>query len=712
MGQEQESKKINESNKVNFADEIARLEEIQEKLLAKQQLDNNLKDFINERLTSNLACFKENFPQVYKRFENFKPEGKYRLFCTDNGEVNVFVEKEQKPLYQESPFAQCKEQVDIFLNGTTTTGAVNSVIEYDPFGQIHFQYKNALIKKIKEELQNPNSLKLSNFESIPAVFMFGIGLGYQIGYLYERIEPVNIYIIEPDLEMFYLSLCVFDYGPWIEYVKAERLGVKFFLSDDKDLLVNDMGEYFTKFPATFANKLLFEHYTTQKLSEFLSTIKMMASSFNLGKGFFDDFLFGFANGCKNIVSGHRVWVYDKKLPNYAKKIPLIMVGNGPSLDKDLPLLKKYQNKAIILACGTAYSVLCRYGIKPDIYVALERISNVYNALISTKEQGEYFDETLCIAPDIVHPKTLSLFKHVVLGLKINEILPIWLTAIKVIPFFKKYTLLNRINPLVSNMGLRVASLLGFSNIYFLGVDNGTAEENNAHSRFSMYYDEKGNLKKGYEKMALNINPESYPGNFRETISTNSLFKSSIRIMNECISEYPNLHYFNCSDGAKIEGAQAIHFSELDWESKSDVNKKAVCDYIEYEMSEPLKVTEDYLKSNLFVDKFNEILDEIIKRLRRKETTRVGFILMEDEIFAYINSYSNHGFALAGCILGSLNQMLASINTVLYSYEDESLALTKGYAFIDDVIEFLEQVRKIYPHCMDYVQGEHKQYQEV
>ncbi|MGN1357152.1 MAG: 6-hydroxymethylpterin diphosphokinase MptE-like protein [Succinivibrionaceae bacterium] len=698
---------------INFADEISRLEKVQEQLLEQQKIDQNLREFIQERLASNMKSFRDNFPQIAKKFENFKPSGKYRLFCRENGEVNVMIEEDGKPLYEESPFEQCRYQVEQLLEENHSTGEVNIIVEDDPFGQIHFKYKNDLTKKVKEIIGQRKPLQLKNFESIPAVFMFGIGLGYPIGYLYENITPVNIFIIEPDLEMFYMSLCVFDYAPWIEFIKEQRLGVKFFLSDDENLLVKEVGEYFTKFPSVYSNKRIFRHYKTKKINSMLDALFLHSTSFNLGLGFFDDYLFGVSNSFRNIIAGHPFWLFKRKLPEKFKNYPLIIVGNGPSLDQDLPLLKKYEKKAVILACGTAYSSLCRCGIKADIYVAVERIANVYDALMAITDHREYLDDTLCIAPDVVHPKTLSLFKHIVLGFKVNEVMPRWLTAIGVLPGFKTYTLFNCINPLVSNMGLRTASLLGFNSIYLLGVDNGTADKGNAHSRFSMYYDKDGNLKKGYENMTLNYNDEFYPGNFRESVSTNSLFKTSIRVMNECVVEYPSIRYYNCSDGARVIGMEPVHFADLNWETRPDVDKKAVREFIEKKMSEPLQQdAELQMREHLYLDRFNEIVAEIKKRLRKTESTRQGFILMEDEIFSYVHSYVNHGFALAGCLLGSLSQLFTLINVALYSYSDEQKGLGKAYELISHVEEFLDHTQRIYPHILQYVQGEHLKYQEL
>ncbi|WP_139427356.1 6-hydroxymethylpterin diphosphokinase MptE-like protein, partial [Campylobacter armoricus] len=50
----------------------------------------------------------------------------------------------------------------------------------------------------------------------------------------------------------------------------------------------------------------------------------------------------------------------------------IIVSTGPSLIKQLPLLKQYANYASIFCADSAYPILAKYDIKPDYVLSLER----------------------------------------------------------------------------------------------------------------------------------------------------------------------------------------------------------------------------------------------------------------------------------------------------------------------------------------------------
>ena len=43
----------------------------------------------------------------------------------------------------------------------------------------------------------------------------------------------------------------------------------------------------------------------------------------------------------------------------------IIVSTGPSLTKQLPLLKEYASKATIFCADSSYPILAKWGIKPD-----------------------------------------------------------------------------------------------------------------------------------------------------------------------------------------------------------------------------------------------------------------------------------------------------------------------------------------------------------
>ncbi|WP_195677259.1 6-hydroxymethylpterin diphosphokinase MptE-like protein, partial [Campylobacter volucris] len=57
----------------------------------------------------------------------------------------------------------------------------------------------------------------------------------------------------------------------------------------------------------------------------------------------------------------------------AKAKNAIIVSTGPSLSKQLPLLKQYQENVVIFCADSSYPILAKENIKPDYVFSLERV---------------------------------------------------------------------------------------------------------------------------------------------------------------------------------------------------------------------------------------------------------------------------------------------------------------------------------------------------
>jgi glycosyltransferase involved in cell wall biosynthesis len=88
----------------------------------------------------------------------------------------------------------------------------------------------------------------------------------------------------------------------------------------------------------------------------------------------------------------------KHFANILRKKPAIIVGVGPSLTGQLPLIERHQNDVVIISCDAAIPVLTRNGITPHVVVVAD----------PTERQIANFHGTDCsgfltVMPTIVHP---------------------------------------------------------------------------------------------------------------------------------------------------------------------------------------------------------------------------------------------------------------------------------------------------------------------
>ncbi len=687
---------------------ITQFEQAEHNLKQTVEAQKALKSNIPFFLKKNLVCLKENFPNLYDKFKDYTLQEDYKLTCNANGEPNILY-PDGHYLYSATPFSDCRKQVEEFINNFYNFTLISKCQqEKNPFNQLHFNYKNKLFSQISNftnVLKEHNKFKTiqnnKKIESTPNLFMFGLGLGFHLGCLYELFTPINLYIIEPRSDFFYLSLCVFDYTSLIGYIKSRNLGLKFFIDDNPDRLFKDIDNYTARYQMNFTvNSFYCCHYQSDIFDTLASRLRRDFNSIQPKDGFFDDILIGMYHSFKNITDGTHFLTKNNNLPKDYTSAPLLIVGNGPSLDSELEIIKQNNNKVFIIACGTALTALVNYGIKVDMYVAVERTPDVYTTLLTIKDQN-VFNNVLCVAPDTTYPDTLKLFKHKALGFKCTEAMFYSLVLNKKLKRYDDYCTLEHINPLVSNMGLVLATLLKFKEIYLVGVDCGTAYEE-AHSQYSMYYKDK-KLKNEYSNMILNNNNMSYPGNFTTNVKTNNLFKISIQTMEGIISEHQKqLKFFNASNGAKIEGCIPKHLSEINFEQLKEQNHENFRNFIMEKMTEEIDISIQDFTDILRLKRSNELIDTLIQDLQNLPSSRTEIILRLESHLDYIDSFIKEGLPLCrSALYGSLSLMYCGYVSVLYIQADEQKAIKDANKFIPLVIEFLQKVKEQLPHTYEY-----------
>ncbi len=93
------------------------------------------------------------------------------------------------------------------------------------------------------------------------------------------------------------------------------------------------------------------------------------------------------------------------LKNKFKNLPAIVVGAGPSLDKNIQLLCQAKDKAVIIASDAALKPLMAHGIVPSFVACLDPQADIAKFLKGVPTRG-----MTLIAPSIVHPQVLDLWE--------------------------------------------------------------------------------------------------------------------------------------------------------------------------------------------------------------------------------------------------------------------------------------------------------------
>ncbi|EAI2527492.1 DUF115 domain-containing protein, partial [Campylobacter coli] len=151
----------------------------------------------------------------------------------------------------------------------------------------------------------------------------------------------------------------------------------------------------------------------------------------------------------------------------------IIVSTGPSLTKQLPLLKKYASKATIFCADSSYPILAKHGIKPDYVCMLERTE--ITAEFFNNNFGEFDKDIVFVCAGVVHPKTIEYLKNKTF---------IITQKVLAFPYY-----INLKNFCYAAVGFSVAHTLSYlathlshKNIIFIGQDLAYAKDGFSHTK--------------------------------------------------------------------------------------------------------------------------------------------------------------------------------------------------------------------------------------
>ncbi|MCR5536437.1 MAG: DUF115 domain-containing protein [Succinivibrio sp.] len=664
--------------------------------------------FTEERLARNLQAFKQFDPDLYALLSQQRLSGALQLFCNAEGVANLLFKESEHFLYPTSDsIAYCRQQVEHFLSHSPNF-RISSGTEYDPFGQLAFKYSNTLKTKVAGfAYANPQPCEV---QSIPLLMCNGIGLGYQLAEILSRVEVCNVILVEPDLNLFYASLLVFDWENFLNFVTENGLVCRFVLGQKTDYILLYLRHFLGHHGIFWALGLhILNHYQSEAVAKLFQQVTS-SLGYLLHTGFIDDSIFGICHTCTNL-SSNRSFVTQGKLPQHYARMPVFVVGSGPSLDQDIDFIRKFQDKAVIIACGTSIDALYHAGIQPDFYANTERTPEIVQTLQIIPDQS-FFDDIILLCTNVCNPLTVAFFKHTAIFSKDNE------SQISHLAHFEKklrtIATINGINPLVGNMGVSGALHLGFKKLYLFGIDNGKKVGSSVmHSAFTTLYHQHG----ANDSVGAYQVSKTLPANFGGEVETNNLYAESAQRIGEILQYFKErdaeVACFNCSDGIRIQHAAPQHAQELiaQFAAAEDLPKAKLHAYLQKHQTQAFSITKNQIKQ-IFNEKiFNEICNKIQEQLNADFNSRLTGLAVMHHVSEYLAKLqlSDDRTIYGQCLDGSLQLMFCHVLAVLYSDHDEQKCVSEAKDLLAIMQDFLTECPELFSKIPDYVMGEHRKF---
>ncbi|MBM0637724.1 motility associated factor glycosyltransferase family protein [Campylobacter sp. VicNov18] len=509
-------------------------------------------------------------------------------------------------------------------------------------------------RNLKTIYQNPlNELEekmesLKQYVRYPALFFYGLGNGILYKILLQNENHKRIIIFEKEIEIIFIVLNLLDfsealrkgrfiliYTPEMTYVKADAI---FSLSS-----VNRFFKTYT----LHTHSHFYKAYEEDILR--VNTLNSKAiKNISLRRG----------NDPKDAMQGIEQFVQNipkminhpsyqsllQKRKNTKDKNIAIIVSTGPSLEKQLPILKQYANKAAIFCADSAYAILAKHGIKPDYVCMMERddiTAECFNNDFKDFDQGITF-----VVTSLVHKNTISyLEKSKRSYILVTRPLP-FASSMKLDEFGYMSCGMS-----VAHMNYELAINLNYKNLVLIGQDLAYSKDGHSHSKGFIH--EKlhdGHYQRDFDKYtAIAYGGKGKVQSSQVWILFKEIFENFIASNNK-----NNIKTYNCTQGGvKIEGAIEKSFKEFCQNLlKSDLKKpfsklhklsqnhRNTLMLKSYEkIKKQMKLSDTFLKeckkvknqlshlrkgkSQLSLEQINQNLDKLKVRL---DTNRYNFLL--------------------------------------------------------------------------------------
>ncbi|EAH7562606.1 DUF115 domain-containing protein, partial [Campylobacter jejuni] len=402
-----------------------------------------------------------------------------------------------------------------------------------------FMYEN-----LEEEINFFYQSILEKTHRYPFACIYGIGNALLIKNLSKHYK--HLFVFESEIELFILALSTIDLSEelcsgkiYLIDIKEERVDIQLLILFD----MKDMFEYLSLYEM-FVNNVYYKKFYEDiwhKADELCEkNIKIVIR--NLGLNLTISFQC-YSHLLQNIPSMLGSIPFQRILSERKNKFDnAIVVSAGPSLAKQLPLLKAYQDKAVVFCADGALSMLEKEGVVPD-YVLNIDFEDLPLRFFKNKQNKLSLNILSCAT----HPSLVHFLDNKSVILRDD-------------PLYQSFNL-NDFGYIdtgthVSHFSYTLALALGFKNIIMIGQDLAFDEKGNSHSK-GFDFGEK--FEEEHKKYKLKTQAYGGKGEVLTHITWND-YRIKLEYLFACNDQ--KAKFYNATEGgARINFTEELSFKE-------------------------------------------------------------------------------------------------------------------------------------------------------
>ncbi len=504
-------------------------------------------------------------------------------------------------------------------------------------GAYNFKYNGLLIHNQQNPLGEAQEIfSMTTNEPVSIHLVYGLGLGYlfQVTAL-KSIGTVILY--EPDLNILWAAFNLVDFS-------NDILKKNVFITNT---LEDTSSEIYKKSNTLNTPQLIslpsVREFDSKGFETLVRKLQEIVGSYTLDLKFTKE---KFYPSLKMLI---------KNIPALLNEVPLarfknifqgktaVVVSAGPTLDRNIEVLKKNRDKYILFTVGTAVKTLYKNNIKPDFLCIIETY-NSSKQIEGLDLKDVYFITEPYASPELRNFEYKDIFSHISANSPINHF---WaeICGENIEEYWSKGT--------VSYTALNCARLLGCSKIILVGQDLAYIE-GQCYSKDSAYKDLVCEFNKtsnrweisakDFEAFATAISPSKnketciktakrrlerlnnslyyVKGINGDMIPTESVYAEFVKPLSEFTEHFKGIKYINTSlVGAQIDGFENLPLEEALIGSEIIDNRNIEIDF-NYDKNSIVKNLEMALlnlKEPLtLIEEGNQILKNLSNNLKRRK----------------------------------------------------------------------------------------------
>ena len=488
---------------------------------------DEITSILKESYLNNLSFLKKSYLNIYNKVINFESQNIENYFIEiTNNHLNL-TSVDGHSCYKNDPFIDAENRV---LNEYSRQ--IFSLINFDKITKNINKYEDIPNSaNIVNEYLDVFDIASINPYNVAKKFIFiGTQLGIHINQIVANSKYENILVVEPNIEIFRLSMFVCNYELLAKQVRL------FFLIDFDDIEFKSVINSFFNVDLQWNHFIPFE-LASENESELVSKMNFALIDNNEFNYPFSEYLISLKRGIKYICTNNYN-LLNTTMNVILQDFEIVFIGAGPSLDNSRELLQSLHEECKLVATSASLKKLEQFEIVPDVVILLDGVKDLM--LKQFDVHKKYYENSIILASIHIDEDLLCIFakKNVFLFQDSLEL-------------FKGFGFNLGVN--VGDVGIGLFLKLGCKKLHLIGVDACLGKtgktHNDTHSlnqQFNLNDIDNNATGIYYDRDIFWV--ESNNGGL---VPTTMMYLQMIESLNSIFDDYKNAIIINHGDGAKF-----------------------------------------------------------------------------------------------------------------------------------------------------------------